>query len=118
MFATALKGQDIESLLTSIASAPAGGAVAASAPVADAAPAAKKEGIYCILTPLQRRRKRRRKRKPMWIWVDFSETTTEEGKYSRREIVGFAHSLSVFLNLQSIYSPYLYIRFFLSISNR
>ena len=44
MFATALKGQDIESLLTAISSAPAGGA--ASAAPAEAAPAeAKKEGI-------------------------------------------------------------------------
>ena len=43
MFAKALKGQDIEELLSNIASAPVGGA-AISAPVGDAAPAKVEKG--------------------------------------------------------------------------
>ena len=45
MFAKALKGQDIEELLSSIASAPVGGVAAAgSAPAGDAAPAKTEKG--------------------------------------------------------------------------
>ena len=81
LYANAIKGQNIEKLLTAVSSAPVGGAPAAAAGGAPAAAGAAKEGKYlCSLADyvLQRRRKRRRKKRPMSIWVDSLETITEK----------------------------------------
>lgn len=94
LYANAIKGQNIEKLLTAVSSAPVGGAPAAAA--AGGAPAAAvKEGKYLVprLTIVQTKRKRRKKKKPMSIWVDSLETITEKDNimHSKDEGVLSAH---------------------------
>ena len=62
MFAKALKGQNIEELLSSIASAPVGGAAAgpaAGAAAEKAAPVEESKYIFADLIAIQRKRKKK-----------------------------------------------------------
>ncbi len=86
LFAKAIKGTNVEDLLSNIGSAPAGGAAApvtTSAPAQAAAPKGKHIFSYLSILALQRR-KRKKKKKLTLIWVVSSVMITEQSTKSTK----------------------------------
>lgn len=115
MFAKALRGQNIEELLSSISSgpvvaAPASGPVATGAPVA--APKEDSKNLF-IGNYILQRKKQRKKKRLMQIWEDFSEMTTEQIQTSRYGVLRNSHSSLSFSNKlkQYIYILLLFIMY-------